>query len=90
VAVLANNVPRRIFRREKQVLTVVLPNVGVIKSKTGREILKFTIEKAMKAQRGSRYIAELFFNRTLGGGGGGWSAPRSGRFTPGKDPVPIV
>src|SRR5215510_10243366 len=22
--------------------------------------------------------------------GGGWSAPRSGRFTPGKDPVPIV
>jgi hypothetical protein len=23
-------------------------------------------------------------------GGGGWSAPRSGRFTPGKDPVPIA
>jgi hypothetical protein len=22
--------------------------------------------------------------------GGGWSAPRSGRFTPGKDLVPIV
>jgi len=22
--------------------------------------------------------------------GGGWSAPRPGRFTPGKDPVPIV
>jgi hypothetical protein len=22
--------------------------------------------------------------------GGGWSIPRSGRFTPGKDPVPIV
>ena len=22
--------------------------------------------------------------------GGGWSAPRLGRFTPGKDPVPIV
>jgi hypothetical protein len=22
--------------------------------------------------------------------GGGWSAPRSGRFTPGKGPVPIV
>ena len=22
--------------------------------------------------------------------GGGWSAPRSGRFTPGKDPVSIV
>ena len=23
-------------------------------------------------------------------GGGGWSTPRPGRFTPGKDPVPIV
>jgi hypothetical protein len=23
-------------------------------------------------------------------GGGGWSVPRPGRFTPGKDPVPIV
>jgi hypothetical protein len=23
-------------------------------------------------------------------GGGGWSAPRPGRFTPGKDPVPNV
>jgi hypothetical protein len=23
-------------------------------------------------------------------GGDGWSAPRPGRFTPGKDPVPIV
>ena len=23
-------------------------------------------------------------------GGGGWSTPRSDRFTPGKDPVPIV
>jgi hypothetical protein len=23
-------------------------------------------------------------------GGGGWSAPRPGRFTPGKDPVPII
>jgi hypothetical protein len=23
-------------------------------------------------------------------GGGGWSAPRPGRFSPGKDPVPIV
>ena len=22
--------------------------------------------------------------------GGGWSAPRPNRFTPGKDPVPIV
>jgi hypothetical protein len=28
--------------------------------------------------------------RDLGARGGGWSAPHSGRFTPGKDPVPIV
>jgi hypothetical protein len=27
---------------------------------------------------------------TSGLGRGGWSAPRLGRFTPGKDPVPIV
>jgi hypothetical protein len=26
----------------------------------------------------------------LGAKTGGWSAPRPGRFTPGKDPVPIV
>jgi hypothetical protein len=28
--------------------------------------------------------------RDLGARRGGWSAPRSVRFTPGKDPVPIV
>jgi hypothetical protein len=28
--------------------------------------------------------------KTLALGGGGWSAPRPGRFTPAKDPVPIV
>ena len=38
----------------------------------------------MKAQRVSRGIAQLFLD------GGGWSAPRPGRFTPGKVPVPIV
>jgi hypothetical protein len=27
---------------------------------------------------------------TSGLEGGGWSAPRPGRFTPGKDPVPVV
>jgi hypothetical protein len=41
-----------------------------------------------KAQRGSRGIALLFLD--LGARRGGWSAPRPGRFTPGKDPVPIV
>jgi len=38
--------------------------------------VKFTLEQAKKAQRGSRCIV-LFFLQ-----------PR--RFTPGKDPVPIV
>ena len=43
----------------------------------------------MKAQRGSRGIALLFLD--LGTeDGGGWSAPRLGRFTAGNDPVPIV
>ena len=42
----------------------------------------------MKAQRVSRGIALLFLD--LGARWGGWSTPRPGRFTPGKDPVPIV
>jgi hypothetical protein len=37
---------------------------------------------------GSRGIALLFLE--LDTRRGGWSAPRPGRFTPGKDPVPIV
>jgi hypothetical protein len=36
----------------------------------------------------SRGIALLFLD--LGARRGGWSAPLPGRFTPGKDPVPIV
>jgi hypothetical protein len=37
---------------------------------------KFTLEQAMRAQRGARL--------------GGCSTPRSGQFTPGKDPKPVV
>ena len=37
---------------------------------------------------------ELMYSSTLPStsavDGGGWSTPRPGRFTPGKDPVPIV
>jgi hypothetical protein len=47
---------------------------------------KFTLELATKAQRGSRGIALL----TSVLDGAGWSTPRPGRFTPGKDPLPIV
>ena len=35
-----------------------------------------------------RYSSTLTLTSTLDGGG--WSAPRPGRFTPRKDPVPIV
>jgi hypothetical protein len=37
---------------------------------------------------GSRGIALLILD--LDARRGGWSAPRPDRFTPGKDPVPIV
>ena len=42
----------------------------------------------MKTQRGSRGIA-LPFHDLGTEDGGGWSAPRPGRFTPGKDPCQI-
>ena len=42
----------------------------------------------MKAQRESRGIALPFFN--LGARWGGWSTSRTGRLTPGIDPIPIV
>jgi len=42
--------------------------------------------QATKAQRGSRGIAFL----NLGARRGGWSTPRPGRFTPGKDPVAML
>jgi len=50
--------------------------------------LKFTLEQATKTQRGSRGVAVLFLN--LDARRDWWSTPRPGRFTPGRDPVPIV
>jgi hypothetical protein len=55
--------------------------LGKVKAK-GHQI------QATKGLEGSRGIALLFFY--LGARRGGWSAPRPCRFTPGKDPVPIV
>jgi hypothetical protein len=46
--------------------------------------VKFTLEQGTKAQRGSRGIALLFY-LTLALDRGGWSTPRPGRFTPGKE-----
>jgi len=50
--------------------------------------VKFTLEEATKAQRGSWGIALLFLN--LGARWGGWSTPRPGRSNPGKEPVHIL
>jgi hypothetical protein len=55
----------------------------------GKGKVKFSLEQATKAQRVSRCIALPFHNFGTKDGGG-WSAPRPGRFTPGKDPEPIV
>jgi hypothetical protein len=49
--------------------------------------VKFTLEQTTMDLKGNRCIAVLF---ALGARWGGWSTPRPGRFTPGKDPVTIV
>jgi len=48
----------------------------------------FTLEQATKTQRGLEVQLYSFFN--FGARWGGWSTPRPGRFTTGKDPVPIA
>jgi hypothetical protein len=53
-----------------------------------KQKVNFTLEQATKAQRGSRGIALLFLN--LSTRWAGWSVPRPGHFTPGKDLIPIV
>jgi hypothetical protein len=52
--------------------------------------VNFSLEQAMKAQRGSRGIDSSTISLTSALDGGGWSTPRPGRFTPRNDPVPIV
>ena len=49
----------------------------------------FTLEQGTKAQMGSWCIA-LLFPQPRRYMGSGWSTSRHGRFTPGKDPAPIV
>jgi hypothetical protein len=53
-----------------------------------KDKVKFTLEQATKAQGGVKVLLYFFFN--LGIRWGEWLLPRPGRFTPGKDPVPIV
>jgi len=58
-----------------------LRNLGIAR-------VKFTPEQSMKAERGVHVY--LYFSLTLALDWCGWPMPHSGRFTPGKDPVPIV
>jgi len=51
--------------------------------------VKVGLEQATKAHRRSNSIALLFFLTSVPDRGG-WSTPRPGRFTPGKDPIPIL
>jgi hypothetical protein len=51
--------------------------------------VKFTLEQAMKTQRGSRCVALLFAQSQHYMGVGG-QHHATAAFTPGKDPVPIV
>ena len=51
-------------------------------------ILNFSLEQATKDHKGVDVYLYSFFN--LGTRWGGWSTSRPIRFTPGKDPVPIV
>jgi len=51
--------------------------------------VKLTLEQATKAPEGEQmYRSNLPSTSALDGGG--WSMPCPSRFTPGKDPVPIV
>ena len=60
-------------------LLLVLTNVKI----------QFTLEEAKKIQRDSICIRSTL-SSTLELDGGGWSTPRPGRFTPGKDSIPAV
>jgi len=51
--------------------------------------VKFTLEQGTMAQRGEQMCSSTLPS-TSALDGGGWSTPRPGRFTPGKDPVPMV
>jgi hypothetical protein len=57
-------------------------------SKVKDKKAKFTLEQATKAQKGVEIQLYSFLN--LGDRWGGYSMLRSGRFTPRKDPAPIV
>ena len=51
--------------------------------------VKFAYEQVTKVQGGSERCSSFLSSFSVLGGGRG-STPRPARFTPGKDPVPIV
>ena len=53
------------------------------------DLCEYTLEQAMKAQ-GSAELYRVYLSSTSGLDRGRWSTPRPGRFTPGKDPVPVI
>ena len=79
------NQTQRTWRKKAPAGFVENPNTCLV---SGVKV-KVTLEQATKAQRGEQmYRSALPLTSALDGGG--WSTPRPGRFTPGKDPAPIV
>jgi hypothetical protein len=66
----------------------ILGAVRITRSKLDTKIKVKVPRKRPEGPEGGRGITLLFFY--LGARRGGWSAPRPGRFIPGKDPVPTA
>jgi hypothetical protein len=62
-------------------------NDSVHKEKVKVPLTDRKVQRARESEGGGRVIAVHFLEL---GARCGWSAPRLGRFTSGKDPVPIV
>jgi len=58
----------------------------IIKAKVKGKVYPRTGQGGLEGEQ--RYRSTLSLTSALDGGG--WSKPRLGRFTPGKDPVPTV
>jgi hypothetical protein len=70
----------------KQLLSCLVINKFLVNSCV-RQYFHYILEQATKAQRGVEVQLYCFFN--LGTKWCGWSAPRPGRFTLGKDRYPL-
>jgi hypothetical protein len=70
-------------------MNIVSPIFFQKTSKTVKVKIKFTLEQATKAQRGSSYSSTYSLTSALDGGG--WSTASPGTLYPQKrEPVPIV